>query len=81
MYIRHQKPHILVSGDDDGKGYILEPSSSKANDWSYQSHIFVDVGKGTVGQFVFDDVNNDGYTDIFVPAYNKGTVTLYTFAP
>ncbi|CAG2198357.1 unnamed protein product [Mytilus edulis] len=76
-----KKPYILVSGDDDGKGYILEPSSSRTDDWSYLSHKFVDVGKGTVGQFAFADVNADGYTDIVVPAYNDGTVSLYTFAP
>lgn len=80
-FCRDKKPYILVSGDDDGKGYILEPSSSRTDDWSYLSHKFVDVGKGTVGQFAFADVNADGYTDIVVPAYNDGTVSLYTFAP
>ena len=76
-----KKPVIFLSGDDDGRAYMFEAASENANDWSYTKTSIHDVGVGTVGEVAAADVNNDGYLEVFVPAYNKNEVVVYSFAP
>ncbi|XP_067667929.1 uncharacterized protein [Haliotis asinina] len=73
------KPLVLLSGDDDGRAYLLKPSSASGSDWTYDKETFLDVGQGTVGEPAVKDVDGDGYKEIFVPAYNQGYVYVYTF--
>ena len=80
-FICSERPNILVSGDDDGRAYILEPLSSDPTNWNYKKNTIFDAGSGTVGQMAFADVDGDGYNDIFIPSYNQATVHVYTFAP
>ncbi|XP_068219643.1 uncharacterized protein [Palaemon carinicauda] len=47
---RHHKPMILLSGDDDGKMYILDPESEDRGNWTYQKNILTDTKKMTVGE-------------------------------
>lgn len=44
-----EKPYIIVSGDDDGKHYILTPNSQDPNDWTYTKNVLVDTGATTSG--------------------------------
>ena len=38
------KPFISLSGDDDGKHYILYPVSEDKDDWTYERHLLVETG-------------------------------------
>ncbi|XP_067667933.1 uncharacterized protein [Haliotis asinina] len=72
------KRPFIVSGDDDGRAYVLLCTSY---DWTYNLSPFLDVGQGTVGQITVEDVNEDYKLDIFVPAYNQGLVHVYQYNP
>ena len=71
----------MLSGDDDGRAYSYEAKSQDPNDWTYTKTTFCDAGSGTVGELSAGDVDNDGYTDVFIPSYSKSEVLVYTFAP
>ncbi|CAG2068055.1 unnamed protein product, partial [Timema podura] len=43
------KPYILVAGDDNGKHYILSPTSNDADDWSYENNLLQDTSAATTG--------------------------------
>ncbi|KAG0723723.1 hypothetical protein GWK47_042066 [Chionoecetes opilio] len=43
------KPYILLSGDDDGRVYVLYPESDARDDWTYQKHILLDTEGKTTG--------------------------------
>lgn len=75
------KPTILLSGDDDGRAYSYEAKSLDPTDWSYTKTTFCDAGSGTVGELSAADVDNDGFTDVFVPSYSQNEVIVYTYAP
>ena len=74
------RPLVLVSGDDDGRAYFLEPRSNNTQDWTYTKNTFHDAGSGTVGQIAFADVDGDDFIDLFVPNYNLNDISVYTFA-
>lgn len=78
---RSSRPMILVSGDDDGRAYFLEPNSNSTKDWSYTKNVFHDAGSGTVGQIAYADVDGDDFVDLFVPNFNLNDISIYTFAP
>ena len=59
---------------------MYEANSENANDWSYTKTTIHDAGDGTVGEVAAADVNNDGSLEVFVPAYNKNEIVVYTFA-
>ena len=46
---RQHKPWLTVSGDDDGKVYILRPLSEDPTDWTYEKQILVDTQATTSG--------------------------------
>nr|XP_039254892.1 uncharacterized protein LOC120331802 [Styela clava] len=75
-----EKAHLLVSGDDDGQAYLLVPNTEDPSDWSYtKSTIF--RAFGTVGTMAIGDVDGDGYTEIFIPAYNTKQIIVLTYKP
>ena len=50
MYIRNHRKWILVSGDDDGKIYVLRPTTDAANDFTpYEKTILIDTNAQTAG--------------------------------
>ncbi|XP_063595419.1 uncharacterized protein LOC134772382 [Penaeus indicus] len=75
------KPYILLSGDDDGRMYVLYPSSEDRNDWVYQKHILVDTEDTTVGKMAHGDLDGDGYEEVIVAGYTIGEVYVFTYAP
>lgn len=40
-----RKPWIVLSGDDDGKIYVVKPVSEDRDDFNYVSELLVDSGK------------------------------------
>ena len=71
----------MLSGDDDGKHYILDPISQDPTNWLYNKHILVDTEKTTSGKFVVMDLDGDGYTEIVAAGYSSGTIYVFTYKP
>jgi hypothetical protein len=38
------KPWISLSGDDDGKHYVLYPTSEDKDDWTYDKNLIIETG-------------------------------------
>lgn len=74
------KKWILLSGDGAEYAYLLTPDSEDPDDWSYTRQEILYTAC-TVGEISVGDVDGDGYADFFIPAYEKGQVHAYTFAP
>ncbi|KAK7488887.1 hypothetical protein BaRGS_00019844 [Batillaria attramentaria] len=80
IYTRQEtgyKASILLSGDDAGQAFILNPRSEAKDDWTYTVTPFLDAGSGTVGGIDYADVDRDDHKEIFVPAYNENKVYIY----
>merc|ERR1711976_730207 len=76
------KPSILLSGDDEGTAYLLEPTSSSSSSWAYSRTKLVDEGEGQIiGKISVADVDGDGYKEFFIPSYFEDKLYIYTFAP
>lgn len=59
---------------------MFEAVSEDPHNWRYTKTTIHDAGAGTVGEIAAADVNNDGFLEVFIPAYNKNEVVVYTFA-
>lgn len=81
LFFRKRKPYVLLSGDDDGKHYILEPVSDDASDWTYNKHVLVDTKATTSGKFAVGDFDGDGYTDIVCAGFTSDMLYAFTYAP
>jgi hypothetical protein len=73
-----RKPWVLVSGDGSQRAHLLRPASEAPDDWTYLESILADTDS-TVGTCAVGDTNGDGAAEVFVPAYNKNRVLVYTF--
>ena len=72
---------ILLTGDDDGNVYMFEnDADNDPSVWSYTYQSFF-YAQGTVGSPAIKDVDNDGFMEIFIPAYSAGELHVYTFKP
>eukprot|EP01095_Lingulamoeba_sp_RSL-Kostka_P010503 TRINITY_DN3806_c0_g1_i2.p1 TRINITY_DN3806_c0_g1~~TRINITY_DN3806_c0_g1_i2.p1 ORF type:complete len:146 (+),score=53.26 TRINITY_DN3806_c0_g1_i2:985-1422(+) len=74
------KPLIAFGGDGSEESYLLTPVSQDPNDWSYTRQVMITTGC-TVGQIAIEDINNDGYVELFIPAYENGVVSAFSFSP
>nr|CAB3263031.1 uncharacterized protein LOC100186859 [Phallusia mammillata] len=77
---RKKKPFIIVSGDNDGRVYVLIPSSRKTNDWEYISHDIYRA-RGPVGALAIDDLNHDGFMEIVIPVMDSNKLMFFTYEP
>ena len=75
------KPWIALSGDDDGKFYVLVPTSEDPNVWDYDVQLILDTGDTTAGTMAVADLDGDGYTDIVAAGYSQGRIHVFTYAP
>uniref|UniRef100_A0A0P4ZNF2 VCBS repeat-containing protein n=1 Tax=Daphnia magna TaxID=35525 RepID=A0A0P4ZNF2_9CRUS len=79
---RNHRKWILVSGDDDGKIYILRPKTEAANDFSpYEKTVLIDTNAQTAGKPAVGDLDGDGYTDFVAPGYSADKLYVFTYAP
>lgn len=72
------KPHILVDGDGSQRAHLLVPQTGDGNDWTYAEVEVVDA-KSTVGRSAIGDVDNDGFAELFIPAYDSNLIHVFTF--
>lgn len=73
-----KKPILILSGDDDGCVYLIEPlHDDDPSNWDYSIKVIHKSTKSTIGQVQVEDVDNDGHLELFVPAYNEGIVYIY----
>ncbi|CAK8696609.1 unnamed protein product [Clavelina lepadiformis] len=75
-----KKPFILVSGDDEGRVYVLIPNSRRTNDWEYTSHTVYKTS-GPVGALAVDDINHDGFMEIIIPVVDGHKLVFFTYKP
>ncbi|XP_061416119.1 uncharacterized protein LOC133347664 [Lethenteron reissneri] len=76
-----KKPTIVLAGDDDGKAYILESvNDNDSNQWAYSNHTLFDAG-GIVGEIAVEDVDGDGFMEIFIPEYSKQLIAVFSYKP
>jgi hypothetical protein len=73
------KPWISLSGDDNGRHYILYPSSEDKNDWTYNQELIIDSEAQTVGTQAIVDLDGDGYMELIAAGYSADTVYVHTF--
>ena len=72
------KPWVLVNGDGSQKAHLLKPKSEDANNWEYTEEILIDTGC-TVGQSAIADIDGDGGVEIFIPAYDKDLIHVFSY--
>ncbi|XP_037793535.1 uncharacterized protein LOC119589014 isoform X2 [Penaeus monodon] len=75
------KPYILLSGDDDGRFYVLYPTSEDRNDWVYEKNVLIDTEDIMVGKMAHGDLDGDGYEEIVVAGYAVNQLFVFTYAP
>ncbi|XP_002124593.3 uncharacterized protein LOC100177500 [Ciona intestinalis] len=73
------KPYVMVTGDDDGQGYVVTANTEDPDDWTYSSVTIYSDGRGTVGAIAVGDVDGDGATEVFLPLYEKRSVRVMTY--
>ena len=78
---QQRKPLIMVSGDDDGNHYILEPISEDRGNWTYLKNLLIDTEKDTVGKYSIVDLDGDGYNEIVAAGYSIGRIYVFTYKP
>jgi len=70
-----ERAHVFVAGDGDQSAHDLYPSEGE---FGYTDDLIVNA-KGTVGALAFTDLNNDGWTEMWMPNYDKSYVELFKF--
>jgi len=73
------KPWISLSGDDDGRHYILYPESEDKDNWTYIKEVVIDSEDQTVGTMAIIDLDQDGYMELIASGYTADTVYIATF--
>lgn len=74
------KPWLVLSGDDDGRGYYLRPQSQLPDVWLYDLVTVFDGGPDfTMGSPIAFDADNDGTTELFYAIYSGNEIRFYTF--
>eukprot|EP01126_Amoeba_proteus_P066744 TRINITY_DN971_c0_g1_i4.p1 TRINITY_DN971_c0_g1~~TRINITY_DN971_c0_g1_i4.p1 ORF type:complete len:303 (-),score=62.48 TRINITY_DN971_c0_g1_i4:111-1019(-) len=67
---------LALSGDGAQYAYQLAPDDGL----NFTRSDLVNAA-ATVGQLAVEDVDQDGYTELFVPAYDTGVVYVYSYNP
>lgn len=75
---KDEKPHILVSGDNSNSLFILVPTSQSMHDWSYTKQELAWLG-ADIGRPSMVDADQNGFVDLFVPAYDNDEIVHYKF--
>lgn len=74
------KPWIALSGDDDGRHYLLFPQSEDRADFNYDKVELFNTGKDTSGTMTIVDLDGDGFNEIVFAGFSAGTVYVYSYS-
>lgn len=69
--------HIVVAGDGDHTAHIMTPTDP-AN-FGYVNDTIKEE-KGTVGALTFDDLDKDGWNELWVPDYDSSLIEVFKFS-
>ena len=72
---KDERAHIFVAGDGDMEAHVLYPTGDNAEDFGYQD-VVMEEADGVIGALAFSDLDQDGWTEIWIPNYDKSTVEL-----
>ena len=72
------KPWIAIAGDGSQRLWLLEPNTQDPNDWTYKSSIPLQT-QSTIGRIEVSDLDDDGYKEIHVPAYDANLIYTLKF--
>jgi len=76
-----EKPYILVDGDGAENYILLSPTDgSDFESWDYDMTVLFPT-ECTVGKSVSADVDGDGWSEVFIPLYEKNIVRVMKFQP
>ncbi|MEB3330544.1 MAG: VCBS repeat-containing protein [Candidatus Sericytochromatia bacterium] len=71
------KALILLAGDGSQHVHLLVPTSAERTDWGHTRLDLVDLDS-TVGQLAVADLDGDRAPEVFVPAYDKHQIHVFT---
>lgn len=74
-YTEGERAHIMVAGDGTHSAHALYPTGD-ASDFGYEQTVFADA-KGTIGCLAFSDLDQDGWTEVWMPNYDKSYIELF----
>lgn len=72
------KPLVLVSEDNGNAIFILVPASVDPDNWDYHKQELSFIG-ADVGRIAIGDTDNDGFNELFVPAYDLDQLVHFKF--
>jgi hypothetical protein len=68
--------HIVVAGDGDHTAHLLTPQDNK---FTYEDDTIKEEN-GTVGALTWDDLDLDGWNELWVPDYDSSRVEVFKFS-
>ena len=72
---KKERPSIVVSGDGNQNVHLFTPTIEP---WKYQ-HRVIYKGKGIIGKVTTADADNDGNSEIYIPAYDENKIIIMEF--
>ena len=73
----HQAAHIVVAGDGDHTAHIMTPTDAKNFKWDLDT---IKEESGTVGALAWDDLDQDGWNELWVPDYDNSRIEVFKFS-
>ena len=71
-------PHIVLAGDGSEYTYYFEPNL--VDNFLNYTLVWTEMFADTVGGIDIADIDNDGYSEMIIPVYEKNLCFIYTFA-
>lgn len=69
--------HIVVAGDGDHTAHLMTPTDAKNFKWDLDT---IKEENGTVGALCWDDLDKDGWNELWVPDYDSSRIEVFKFS-
>lgn len=73
----HAAAHIVVAGDGDHTAHIMTPTNPSTFGYALDT---IKEEKGTVGALTWDDLDQDGWNELWVPDYDSSLIEVFKFS-